>query len=86
MRLTIMSAALLLCACPGEDPVPAKDTPKAEPKEAAKPEPAPLPPPPPAPSLPLDPAAKESVEGGAEAAVLPAKDPGEAAEKPHLSL
>lgn len=79
MRLTIISAALLLCACPGEDPVPAKDTPKVEPKEAAKPAP-------PVPSLPLDPAAKESVEGGAEAAVLPAKDPGEAAEKPHLSL
>ena len=84
MRLTIMSAALLLCACPGEDPVPAKDTPKAEPKETTKPEPAPLPPP--APSLPLDPAAKEPVKGGAEAAVLPAKDPGEGAEKPHLSL
>lgn len=76
MRLTIISAALLLCACPGEDPVPAKDTPKAEPKEK----------PAPPPSLPLDPAAKEPVEGGAEAAVLPAKDPGEGTEKPHLSL
>lgn len=78
MRLKLISAALLiLCACPGEDPVPAKDTPKSAPKEEASKPP---------PSLPLEPAAEKPIEGGVEPAVLPAKDAREAPQKADLPL
>lgn len=71
MRFALISAALLLCACPGEDPVPAKDTPKVEPKEAPKPAPLPTP----APSPAVEPAPQKAIETGGEAALLAPQNP-----------